>query len=127
VAGFQQRNELRGRRYLIVWNFRIEREGHDREPLAPVAVEMRGFEFEGALADGEEVEITGKAKRGRIVHVQRVENLTSNSVVRVKEGPPRGALRALRGGAKFIFAVIVLAVFAAAFITLLYIAQHNGF
>lgn len=78
VAGFQARNEMYGRTYLAVWDFRVE------QPEAlPVAVEMRGYAFDGAVANGDEVRIAPTEARGGIVHVHSLENLTSNATVRV--------------------------------------------
>ncbi len=82
VAGFQQRNELRGRRYLAVWDFRVERASE-----GPIAVEMRGYSFDGAIANGDEVEMRGSTRSGKVVYVRSVDNLTSNSRVRVTSRP----------------------------------------
>lgn len=78
VAGFQARNEMYGRTYLAVWDFRVEQSN-----APPVAVEMRGYAFDGAVANGDEVRIAPTEARGGIVHVHSLENLTSNATVRV--------------------------------------------
>ncbi len=82
VAGFQQRQELRGRRYLMIWDFRVERPG-----APPVAIEMRGYAFDGALANGDEVRVAATPGSRGIVHTSTVENLTSNSTIRVTRRP----------------------------------------
>jgi hypothetical protein len=81
VAGFQARNEMYGRSYLSVWDFRVERPG-----MPSVPVEMRGFSFDGAVANGDEVRISATPSRGGIVRVKSLENLTSNATVRVTRG-----------------------------------------
>jgi hypothetical protein len=121
VAGFQQRNEQVGQRYVAVWNFRVE--GDD----APaVAVEMRGYSFEGSIGDGDEVRIDAHARGGDVVHVGWLENLTSNSVVRVTSRPhpvARGFGLAARLILRTVFLLIVLAVIAAAVV---FIVNHGN-
>lgn len=78
VAGFQARNEMYGRSYVAVWDFRIE-----QPDAPPVAVEMRGYAFDGAVANGDQVRIAPTRARGGIIHVNSLENLTSNATVRV--------------------------------------------
>jgi hypothetical protein len=103
VAGFQPRNEMWGRRYLTVWDFHIETDA------GAVSVEMRGFSFEGSIANGDVVEIRGNARGNKILHVRRLENLTSNSTVRVKKGPHKST-RVLGSLVKTIFFLIWLGI-----------------
>ncbi len=107
VVGFQARNEMYARTYIVVWDFRIERPG-----AAPIAVEMRGFAFDGAVANGDEVRIAATQAKGGIVHVNSLENLTSNATVRVTRGPisiSKGTGRAIQA-VFVVFFLIVLAV-----------------
>lgn len=117
VAGLQQRNEMWGRRYVTVWDFHITRDGD----LPPVSVEMRGFSYEGSIANGDVVEVRGRARGNRILHVRRLENRTSNSTVRVKRGPHM-ATRVLGSAFKTIFFLIWLAVA----LTIAYVVLHKA-
>jgi hypothetical protein len=121
VAGFQQRNEQVGQRYVAVWNFRVEGDGGPA-----VAVEMRGYSFEGSIGEGDEVRIDAHARGGDVVHVGRLENLTSNSIVRITSRPHpvvRGFGLATRFVLRLVFLLIVLAVIAAAVV---FIVNHGN-
>jgi hypothetical protein len=65
----------------IVWTFRVERydAAGNRELLAPV--EMRGYRFEGAIADGDWVRVRGPVKRGTL-RASQVENLSTGALIR---------------------------------------------
>jgi hypothetical protein len=86
VAGFQQRFEVSGRRNILVWDFRVERKDSNVEQT-PVAVEMRGFAFEGSIVNGDEVEIVGQPIDRKVLHVSAAYNLTSHALVRVSSTP----------------------------------------
>jgi hypothetical protein len=85
VSGFQQRYETSGRRQVYVWDFQLELPGSSGGEH--VAIEMRGFGFKGAVQDGDEVEIAGRGRPGRVNRVRRLTNLTSDSRVKVRGHP----------------------------------------
>jgi hypothetical protein len=85
VSGFQQRYESSGRRQVYVWDFQLELPGSSGGEH--VAIEMRGFGFKGAVQDGDEVEIAGRGRPGRVNRVRRLKNLTSDSRVKVRGHP----------------------------------------
>jgi hypothetical protein len=87
ARGVQARSEqdpLVSQRQLTVVSFRVERYDEAGNRLAPVAVQMRGQTFEGAVSEGDWVEVTGGKVRDGTVQVDRVRNLTTNVVVRAK-------------------------------------------
>lgn len=86
VSGFQQRYETSGRRQVYVWDFQLELPGSSGGG-EHVAIEMRGFGFKGAVQDGDEVEIAGHGRRGRVNRIRRLTNLTSDSRVKVRGHP----------------------------------------
>jgi hypothetical protein len=107
VAGMQQRQEMlsffwvgrgQGAPYSLVWDFRLERNAPDGTPLPPMAIELRSpghffFRstkgFEGSLLNGDQVEVDGRHyKPGRVLQVEQLRNLTSNSVVRIRGSSP---------------------------------------
>jgi hypothetical protein len=70
---------------MMVWSFRVQRTGPDGSLLCLVECEMRSRRFEGSIAMGDEVELDASGYRtGDTVHVKRVRNLSSDSVVRVR-------------------------------------------
>jgi hypothetical protein len=75
-----------GGRNILVWDFRIERKDSSVEQT-PVAVEMRGYAFEGSIANGDEVEIVGQPIDRKVLHISAAYNLTSNALVRVSSAP----------------------------------------
>jgi hypothetical protein len=87
VVGFQQRNEMWNGRYLAVWDFRVEQDSGGQVP-----VEMRAFSFEGAIANGDEVEVQGQSRGGRPVSTKVVRNLTSDSLVRARHTAGTGPI-----------------------------------
>ncbi|MBE3201633.1 MULTISPECIES: hypothetical protein [Parafrankia] len=74
---------------MTVWAFRIERYDSAGNRLPPVAVEMRARGFEGSLSEGDEVRVAGSWKDGTI-RAERIENLTTNSLVRKRRFPWKG-------------------------------------
>ena len=86
VMGFQPRNQLQGRRYVTIWSFRVEQSGG----RPPVALEMRGYAFDGSIASGDEVEVEATSGKHGIQRVTSLENLSSNSTVRVTKKPGSG-------------------------------------
>jgi hypothetical protein len=113
VAGFQARNEMFNRSYIIVWNFRVERAG-----VPPLAVEMRGYAFDGAVANGDEVRLAATPGRGGIVRAKSLENLTSNATVGVSRGalfsPSNRTAKVVRAVFAVVFLIIVLSIIATA-------------
>jgi hypothetical protein len=102
VVGFQQRNEMWNGRYLAVWDFRVEQAGG-----AQVPVEMRAFSFEGAIANGDEVEVQGQSRGGRPLSTKVVHNLTSDSQVRARHTAGTGPIARIIG----VIAVIAILAF----------------
>jgi hypothetical protein len=86
--------------FSLVWDFRLERSAPDGTPLQPIAVELRSHAslfrfgtdtkgFEGSVLNGDEVEVDARHyKPGKLLKVEQVRNLTSNSVVRVRGSSP---------------------------------------
>lgn len=70
-----------GFRQIWVWSFRLERIDAAGQPLRRVAVEMRGANFVGSIANGDVVEISADEPKGTVVQVSRARNLTTNSMV----------------------------------------------
>jgi hypothetical protein len=80
VSGLQQRFEAGGE---AIWNFRVERQDDAGQPLPRVAVEMHGVGFEGALNEGDWVQVAGTWDDGTL-HVTDVQNLSTQATVRAK-------------------------------------------
>jgi hypothetical protein len=68
----------------IVWTFRLERYDQAGNRLQPIPVEMRGRSFEGAISDGDTVEVRGRWHQGTTLRPQRAANLTTGAVVATK-------------------------------------------
>ncbi len=85
VRGFNERAEAAGDKLLTVWTFRLERYDKAGNRLPPVAVQMSGMRFSGSINEGEWVEIPGKFREGRVMHVQEVRNLTTNTIVKARK------------------------------------------
>lgn len=111
VSNLQQRFEQRalGRmmRQVYVWDFRVNREG-----LPPVAVEMRGFRFQGSLSNGDRVRLSHSARPGKVLQLHRIVNLSSSSTVRVTRRP-----RLITTGLGILVQILLLLVFVAIFAT----------
>lgn len=78
VRAFQHRTDD-----LTCWTFRVEQYDSSGNRLRPIPVEMRGFDFEGSLNDGDEVRVVGTWKNGTL-RSEKVENRTTNATVTLK-------------------------------------------
>ncbi|MDQ4096675.1 MAG: hypothetical protein M3144_02235, partial [Actinomycetota bacterium] len=79
----RQRSERFGETMREVWTFRVERYDDRGNRRAPVPVEMRGLQFDGAINEGDRVAVSGRWRDGTLV-ASRVQNETTNSVVRAR-------------------------------------------
>lgn len=97
VSGLQQRQEMYGRVYFQVWDFRLQRP--DRPP---VQVELRARSISGQLANGDVVEIPRGNKP------MKLRNLTTNAMIvgRGRKHP------ILRGIAILVFFIVFCAIAA---------------
>jgi hypothetical protein len=109
VRGKLERSESQRIRYpdrrwgettLTVVSFRVDQFDKAGNRTSSIPVEMRGFAFTGHLADGDTVEIHGRAVNG-VVYTESVQNRTTGSIFSVapQRGVPRhpktrGALKA---------------------------------
>ncbi len=87
ARGVQARSEqdlLTPQRQFTVLTFRVERFDRAGNRLPPVAVQMRGRTFEGAISEGDWVEVAVAGAPSDTLHVDRVRNLTTTAVVRAK-------------------------------------------
>ena len=66
-----------------IWTFRLDATDETGGRLGPVEVEMRGFSFEGNLAEGDSVRVGGRWRRGAL-RAEEVQNLTTGALVRAK-------------------------------------------
>jgi hypothetical protein len=107
VTGMSQRQEVFNRAPYLVWNFRVERVDAMGNRLDPVAVEMIGRRFLGAINNGDVVEIDAAAKPGKLMHPKTVRNLTSNATVRSKGKPHRVLARVF--GVLFVIVFVIFA------------------
>ncbi len=67
----------------MVWSFRVE-----RQQLPAISVEMRGIsnQFSGTISNGDIVQVPRK-RRGGLWRTDRIQNLTTGSLVRSADGP----------------------------------------
>lgn len=80
----QQRTEHMGEdASRTIWSFRLQQYDSAGNALRPVPVEMRGIAFEGSLAEGDQVRVSGRW-RGGTLRADRLENLTTGALVRAK-------------------------------------------
>ncbi len=92
MRDLQTRTE-RGRRsaHRFAMNFRVEVElyanGADQVLLVPV--EMRGYRFDGAVAEGDRIRAHGRSRNGTL-RVRKLRNLTTGADVSVKRKKPIG-------------------------------------
>lgn len=87
ARGVQARSEqdpLTPQRQFTVVTFRVERFDQTGNRLPPVAVQMRGRTFEGAISEGDWVEVAGSGIPSGTLHLDRVRNLTTAADVRAK-------------------------------------------
>lgn len=66
-----------------IWTFRLDATDQNGARLGLVQVEMRGITFEGTLADGDSVRVSGRWHKGSI-RAEDVQNLTMGTLVRAK-------------------------------------------
>ena len=93
-----------------VWTFRVERydDVGNRELLLPV--EMRGYRFEGSIAEGDWVRLRGRMKRGTL-EASEVENVTTGATIRAKTTPRMvGIVFAVIFGVAFVAVVVTIIV-----------------
>jgi hypothetical protein len=82
IRGIKERTERRGNNGSeTIWTFRIERYDEAGDRMAPVAVQLRGYGFDGSLTEGDEVRVSGKWRDGTL-HTDKVQNLTTRAVVK---------------------------------------------
>jgi hypothetical protein len=106
----RERSEAATEPPTIVWTFRLERYDGSGNRLQPVPIEMRGRSFEGAISEGDTVEVRGRWDEGTTLRPKRVRNLTTGATV--------GAKRVGKGWLILLalFVVAVLAVFIWVFV-----------
>jgi len=80
----QARTEEAGELSVLVWTFRVEQYDSSGNRLPPIPVELRGTSFEGAISDGDEVEVQGRWSKGRTLRAKRVVNLTTGAAVEAR-------------------------------------------
>lgn len=85
ARGMQVRSEPASfsSRSVTMWSFRVERYDQSGDRALLVPVEMRGIGFAGTISDGDWVRVSGKLRHGTML-ASKIENLTTNSVVRPK-------------------------------------------
>ncbi|WP_214111410.1 hypothetical protein [Acrocarpospora catenulata] len=87
VRGFQQSQQQPVLRLIKlntdkeIWHFRLERHDDEGNRLPNVPVEMRGWRFSGAVANGDDVEVHGSPRNGTL-RARAVWNHTTQSKVR---------------------------------------------
>ncbi len=64
-----------------IWTFRINRFDSAGNALPPIPVEMRAQHFDGAISEGDWVEVSGRWEPGQLLIVSEILNLTTNSRV----------------------------------------------
>jgi hypothetical protein len=65
-------------------NFRVEEYAETTDRVRLVPVEMRGFTFEGSVADGDRVRASGRMRSGTL-RVKKLHNLTTGADVSAKQ------------------------------------------
>lgn len=114
VSAFQERFERphshEAFRPVIVWDFRLERQDDQGQPLPRVAVEMKGTTYTGTVTQGDWVRIDQEWEPGTTLRTDRLTNLTTNSTV-IARGAGK-ALRATAYGFQVFSLLVVLAIFA---------------
>jgi len=114
VTGMRQGFEPTGRGSEIVWNFRLERADVEGNALPPIPVVMRGRSIDGAINEGDWVEVDGNWQSGETLRIARAHNLTTGAAIRGKSGTnPIGNLLS------FVFRLVVLVIFLAAVLMIL--------
>lgn len=90
---------------VTVMAFRVERYDSTGNRLPPIPVEMRGRSLEGAINEGDWIEVPGIWHEGHTLRAKRVRNLTTGTVVKIGES-------AMSGPAKIMITLFLL-IFAA--------------
>jgi hypothetical protein len=72
-------------RPVTVWTFRIKRYDRSGNELPALPALMRTAYVEGSISDGDRVRVTGEWKDGTL-HVDRVDDITTQAVVKRKGG-----------------------------------------
>jgi hypothetical protein len=106
VSGFQQRFEVSRGHNVSVWDFRLERFDTNDVALPRIPVEMRGLSFDGAILNGDTVEVSGHWRDGKTLRVEHVRNLATGAVISAAQPSRAGRF----------FAVLFTLVFLAAFV-----------
>lgn len=109
VRDFHERRETEANNTWIIWTFRIARYDRSGNQLQPIPVEMKGMKFEGAISEGDWVEVPGIWKTGTIVNPRWLTNLTTGS--RVSGIIPFGTKIGIACG-WIMFVVFIIAVIA---------------
>ena len=100
MSGLQQRQEMVGRTYFQVWNFRLERQDGRGVAQSPFPVEMRARSIRGQIANGDVLEIPSSGRP------MRLKNLTTGATIKA-HGKPHPFWRGLALTIFFIVFVIV--------------------
>jgi hypothetical protein len=62
---------------MIIWTMRLQHFDETGAALPPVLLELRGKTFEGAVNDGDAVEVSGQAHPDRALRVRTIKNLSA--------------------------------------------------
>ena len=106
VSGLQQRQEMVGRSYFQVWNFRLERRDASGSTLPPVPVEVRARSIQGQITNGDLLEIPSSSRP------MRLKNLTTGATVKA-HGKPHPFLRGV-GMTIFLIIFVLVTLFIVA-------------
>ena len=112
VRDFRERRETEGQYNWIIWNFRVERYDASGNQMQPVPVEIKGMKFEGAVSEGDWVELPGEWKPGEVASPKKFTNLTTGAMV--SGSIPTGTKVGMTCG-WIIFIAFIAAVIAAAY------------
>lgn len=84
VRAVQQRTETDGQNgSAVVLTFRLERYDDAGDRLRPIPVQVRAPAFDGALSEGDQVQVFGTWKDGTL-HSKRIVNLTTGATVKAQ-------------------------------------------
>jgi hypothetical protein len=92
VSNLQHRSDpdsLVTRGQMMNWTFRIERANGSGGALPPVPVTMRAPRIEGAVVNGDVVEVPGPWRPGETLRPKKIKNVTTNTFVVAKHGQRR--------------------------------------
>ena len=114
VRQLRERQNVVGNSTQTVWSFRLERydeNDEEKKELRPIAVEMVGQEFTGAIAEGDKVTIRLNGQiSGGIIRTNTLFNETTNSVVKSAAVSPKSLIGI--GVVAAIFIIIAITMFA---------------